>query len=193
MEPWTAPQLVEESVFTWGSQCLGHEMTGSQLRHHRKSAGLSQHALARRAGVSRDAVRYWEAKAEVDARGWAPRRFFNALGLMVYPPSIRARAGRGFTAIDDMQARLDAEVERRLTVWCEQEARRADLRRVRCGARTRKGTPCRSLSEPGRRRCRFHGGKSTGPQTPEGLARIAEAQRRRWARWRQEHGRAPTV
>jgi hypothetical protein len=29
--------------------------------------------------------------------------------------------------------------------------------------------------------CRFHGGLSTGPRTAEGKARIAEAQRRRWA------------
>ncbi|WP_428849225.1 HGGxSTG domain-containing protein [Thetidibacter halocola] len=53
-----------------------------------------------------------------------------------------------------------------------------------CGARTRKGTPCRAKSEPGKRRCRFHGGCSTGPRTPEGRERIAEAQRRRWAAWR---------
>src|SRR5262249_12073701 len=33
---------------------------------------------------------------------------------------------------------------------------------------------------PGKRRCRFHGGLSTGPRTVEGRARIAEAQRRRW-------------
>jgi hypothetical protein len=34
--------------------------------------------------------------------------------------------------------------------------------------------------------CKFHGGKSTGPRTPEGRARIAEVQRRRWASWRGE-------
>lgn len=59
-------------------------------------------------------------------------------------------------------------------------------RRVPCGALTRKGRPCRALSEPGRRRCRFHGGRSTGPKTAEGKARIAAAQRQRWARWRAE-------
>jgi hypothetical protein len=53
--------------------------------------------------------------------------------------------------------------------------------RPRCGARTRKGTPCLVRVEAGRRRCRFHGGLSTGPRTPGGKARIAEAQRRRWA------------
>jgi hypothetical protein len=31
---------------------------------------------------------------------------------------------------------------------------------------------------------KFHGGLSTGPKTPEGRARIAEAQRKRWAAWR---------
>ena len=45
-------------------------------------------------------------------------------------------------------------------------------KRVRCGAkRHRDGEPCQALSEPGKRRCRFHGGRSTGPRTPEGKAR----------------------
>jgi hypothetical protein len=45
----------------------------------------------------------------------------------------------------------------------------------RCGARTRRGEPCRLRVEPGKRRCRLHGGLSTGPRTPEGKARIAAA------------------
>lgn len=53
-----------------------------------------------------------------------------------------------------------------------------------CGARTRKGTACLVRVEPGKRRCRFHGGLSTGPKTEEGKARIAAAQRRRWTEWR---------
>ena len=35
-------------------------------------------------------------------------------------------------------------------------------------------------------RCPNHGGMSTGPKTAEGRRRIAEAQRRRWAAWREE-------
>ena len=54
--------------------------------------------------------------------------------------------------------------------------------RVRCRAKTRNGTPCLLMSEPGRKRCKFHGGKSTGPKTMEGRKRIAEAQRHRWAK-----------
>ena len=44
----------------------------------------------------------------------------------------------------------------------------------RCGAKTRKGTPCKAPAMPNGR-CRMHGGKSTGPRTPEGLARSRKA------------------
>jgi hypothetical protein len=44
--------------------------------------------------------------------------------------------------------------------------------RVPCGARRRRdGLPCEALSVPGKRRCRWHGGASTGPRTDEGRAR----------------------
>jgi hypothetical protein len=44
----------------------------------------------------------------------------------------------------------------------------------RCGAKTRRGKECRA---PAMRngRCRMHGGSSTGPRTPEGLARSRRA------------------
>jgi hypothetical protein len=45
---------------------------------------------------------------------------------------------------------------------------------ARCGARTRAATPCRSPAM-GNGRCRLHGGLSTGPTSPEGLARIVAA------------------
>lgn len=44
-----------------------------------------------------------------------------------------------------------------------------------CGAKTRKGTPCRMtllLLYPNGR-CKFHGGASTGPRTKRGKARSA--------------------
>jgi hypothetical protein len=52
--------------------------------------------------------------------------------------------------------------------------------RPRCCAKTRAGAPCIMRVVPGKRRCRFHGGMSTGPKTKAGRARIAEAQRRRF-------------
>ena len=44
----------------------------------------------------------------------------------------------------------------------------------RCGANTRAGTSCRQPAMPNGR-CRFHGGKSTGPRTAEGLRRSRTA------------------
>src|SRR5215831_2929044 len=41
----------------------------------------------------------------------------------------------------------------------------------RCGARSKRtGKPCRAAAMPNGR-CKVHGGKSTGPRTPEGLER----------------------
>jgi glucans biosynthesis protein len=36
-------------------------------------------------------------------------------------------------------------------------------RAPRCSARNRAGLPCRAPAIRGKRRCKFHGGKSTGP------------------------------
>ncbi|TMA35218.1 MAG: hypothetical protein E6J87_04400 [Deltaproteobacteria bacterium] len=53
------------------------------------------------------------------------------------------------------------------------------LQHTPCGARTRMGRPCRAPCVPGRKRCKLHGGRSTGPRTAEGLARLAEASQTR--------------
>jgi hypothetical protein len=45
----------------------------------------------------------------------------------------------------------------------------------RCGARTRAGCPCRAPAIRGKLRCRMHGGRSTGPRTAEGMARLRAA------------------
>jgi hypothetical protein len=42
----------------------------------------------------------------------------------------------------------------------------------------RRGTACQCPAIRGRRRCRLHGGLSTGPRTAEGLARIRQANTR---------------
>ena len=46
----------------------------------------------------------------------------------------------------------------------------------RCGARTKAGTPCQRPAVKRTGRCTRHGGKSTGPRTEAGRARIAAAQ-----------------
>ena len=45
----------------------------------------------------------------------------------------------------------------------------------RCGAKTRRGTPCQRLANKRNGRCRLHGGASSGPRTEQGHAKIAAA------------------
>ena len=45
----------------------------------------------------------------------------------------------------------------------------------RCLAKTRQGTPCQNPAIKGPGRCKLHGGKSTGPRTAAGRARVAAA------------------
>jgi hypothetical protein len=53
--------------------------------------------------------------------------------------------------------------------------------KVTCGAYARStGQPCQAPRVSGKRRCKLHGGFSTGPRTAEGKRRISEAQKRRW-------------
>lgn len=49
------------------------------------------------------------------------------------------------------------------------------MKHNRCNAKTRQGTPCQCQPVPGKRRCKFHGGLSTGPKTAEGRQRSLEA------------------
>jgi len=164
-------------------------ITGADLRKARKAAGLSQTTLAWRAGIGRHAVSYWECKAALDLRGWAVERMVKALGPENLPdywaPNARAGGwGNSWPAAERLA--MEAQIERQLAAHREREAQRIAKRRVICGAKTRKGAPCRNKSEPGKARCKFHGGKSTGARTPEGKARIVEAQRRRWIKYRAE-------
>ncbi|MBB6243075.1 hypothetical protein HDE79_002533 [Rhodanobacter sp. MP1X3] len=52
-------------------------------------------------------------------------------------------------------------------------AARDVTKRAVCGGRRRSdGQPCEALSVPGKQRCKWHGGCSTGPRTVEGKARV---------------------
>ena len=65
------------------------------------------------------------------------------------------------------------------------------LERSRCDARTRSGGLCRKYPIKRKRRCRLHGGLSTGPRTAEGRARIAAAQFKhgRYVNWRERRAK----
>ena len=100
------------------------------------------------------------------------------LALRVYSTT-NARAGGWGLSLD---REIEALLSKQILLRQQREAQRLARRRVTCGAMTRKGTACRMASEAGKRRCKYHGGKSTGPKTKEGKDRIAEAQGRRSAR-----------
>jgi DNA-binding XRE family transcriptional regulator len=161
----------------------GQGVTGAELRTARKAARMTQADLAKRVGVTRDTIRYWEAKPLIRRFGTGAR-MAEALGLRINWQSNARAGGWG----DSWRVKADAEAEALFAAYLARtkarQAQAAARRRVICGAKTRKGGQCRNKSEPGKRRCKFHGGKSTGAKTPEGLARIAEAQRRRWERVR---------
>lgn len=82
----------------------------------------------------------------------------------------RARAGARETSatpecLPASQARAGANNSGSLSAGANQA-------RVICGAKRRRdGQPCAALSVPGKRRCKWHGGASTGPRTDEGRAR----------------------
>ena len=176
-------------------------LTGPQIKAARRAQGLSQSIMARRIGCSRHAISYWETKKgqiESGSLRWGlPSRMLKVLGIEVLPINSRSNApardgvllpgsrrgthGReGGVLLDSQQEWIDRECARTNARTQERAARYRQL----CHAKTRNGLPCRNKSEPGRRRCKFHGGMSTGPKTPEGKARIAEAQRSRWAAYR---------
>jgi hypothetical protein len=59
-----------------------------------------------------------------------------------------------------------------------------------CQATNRRGEPCRIRlavfkCKNGKLRCRFHGGLSTGPRTPEGRQKALRVMREGWKRWRE--------
>ncbi len=162
-------------------------ITGAELRAARKKAGLTQAQLAAKTRFARGAVIYWEKKTTpfLIGRVGAVPAFAEHVDLSVYC-SPNAHALQGFT--DPQQDRLNQRVAKENQRIEEQAAHYRATRRIRCRAKTRKGHPCKMLSEAGRYRCKFHGGMSTGPRTPEGKARISAAQKKRWAEYRKVKG-----
>ena len=159
------------------------KMIGLEFKQARLRAGLTQQQLADKAGFHRLAVGYWENKGGTfTARYGAPEAFAKALGMKHYSPPIRPRAAWGFTDVET------ARIEQELARLAKSRAQRLALARVRCNAKTRKGTPCKALSEFGKRRCKFHGGRSTGPKTQAGRDAISRAQKACWAMWRAGKG-----
>ena len=62
---------------------------------------------------------------------------------------------------------------------------------LRCGAKTRSGAACAKFPIEGKRRCRLHGGLSTGPKTAAGRVAISAANTKhgRYKNWREKRAK----
>jgi len=60
-----------------------------------------------------------------------------------------------------------------------------------CGAKTRSGKPCEKFPLVNKRRCRLHGGLSTGPTSAEGRAAISAANTKHghYKNWREKRAK----
>jgi len=70
---------------------------------------------------------------------------------------------------------LRAKQVKALKAWCRNEIPYPEFcRDMKCEAKTRSGAPCKNDGTVwGNGRCKFHGGCSTGPVTPEGKKRVS--------------------
>jgi len=69
------------------------------------------------------------------------------------------------------------EARGRIPSWQTDPVWRDYILHLRCGAKNRRGEPCKIMISTvrcanGKYRCRYHGGLSTGPRTAEGKAKV---------------------
>ena len=181
------------------SRATDRIVMGCQIRAARSLLGWSQDELANAAGLHPNAIAYWEQTVAIPFGRHEPhacRKIAHALrcadvkfighakpgvrlventNFVMKPPS-RARARHGVIGVMSCLGVLA-----RGKTWPAVVARRNSS--TSCGAKTRTGAPCRRMGL-GNGRCRNHGGLSSGPKSIAGRTRIAKAQRRRWAKWR---------
>lgn len=156
---------------------------GRQLRMLRNHVGLTQSRLARLASVGRHTVGCWESKPKFQRWSKELRNIVSVLERLCRYRAGQTRA-RGHGVLHSRSSKKVHCADWNAGFGSKNQPRSNERVRVRCGAKTRKGTPCRLLSEPGKRRCNYHGGKSTGPRTAAGRARISAAQIARWESFR---------
>lgn len=130
---------------------------GKRLRALRNQVGLSQSRLARLANVGYHTVSRWENKAKFQRQSQALKNILSVLERLCRYQADLTRA-RGHGVLDAQRSLMSAATVRKLERRKTLERKRASRKRVRCGAKTRQGHSCRLRSEPGRRRCKFHGG-----------------------------------
>ena len=138
---------------------------GSGVRNLRKAHGITQRRLAKAASLHVNSIHRLERFEILPETSWY------SVGLV------------GLALREIASAGISPQGARARPIWGVTADTVSSRQKRECGARTRKGTPCRAKAFANGR-CKFHGGLSTGPRTAEGRERIRQAQLRRWARWR---------
>lgn len=103
-----------------------------------------------------------------------------------YPPPVRISNRSVAWKAEDIQKLLDLPYAQPLERDSKSDVESTSRARARdfgvdqtpldlCGAkRSNCSTPCPRTREPGKRRCKFHGGQSTGPTSSEGISKVTQ-------------------
>lgn len=154
-------------------------MTGDELQQYRMLRCLTQSELARLAGLHINSIKRLEqfhSRHVPKSSKYAMEHVAYVLGIpdaQAHHASVDRSSFKG-TIFEPHIARAS---------WGHLKSSRS-----KCGAKTRKGTPCQAPALNRNGRCKLHGGLSTGPRTPEGRARSSEGSRR-WHARRRRAGR----
>lgn len=157
-------------------------MKGSDLKELRKGAKLSRPKLAAQIGVHSDTIKYWEQAGRVTERDRVPNLMLEALGLS-WKEAEESLTWTRQTQVEVEKMRAGAGARHGVFFdYSEPGGTNAPRKpRIECGAKTRAGGFCKAKAVDGKKRCRMHGGLSTGPKTQAGRERISRAQKERWA------------
>jgi transcriptional regulator with XRE-family HTH domain len=171
--------------------------SGDQLRQARIQANWTQKRLAILAGVHVQTVKYNERRKD-QLDGVACSRFRKALaGSGKSLPELPKRRSAPIASRPMVEPSPVAVVTTKIQKGnisktmqpkngFKNQNKTTEPAPMRCGAITRKGSPCKAKAVSSRHRCKIHGGLSTGPKTPEGRSKVSAAQSRRWERFRLE-------
>ena len=166
-------------------------MIGSDLKTLRQMSKLSRPKLAGTIRVHSDTIKYWENASRISDEDRVPNLILEVFGLSWKEAKENFE---GTYPNQNLFTHTHAGAGARLGVYenyPEPGGRNAPKKpRIECGARTRTGGQCKAKVVDGKKRCRMHGGLSTGPKTVQGRKRISQTQTERWAKMRSRTNKA---
>lgn len=146
-----------------------------QALHPNQTAEVAQILLHRVATLSKAFVGLMEALQKYRGQGSQQKVVVEHVNVRRGGQAIvGAVTQRGPGNEEGVTVKMDALPPSQVRAWRKPRKPPSEPINSQCGARTRRGTACRAPAMKNGR-CRLHGGKSTGPKTPEGLERMRQA------------------